>query len=91
MIQNFLGGLCLPIKKCCRLALSNLILFLFCDASQMSRFVHLKDFPEWLLKAQIILGEVMPLRKMDVRIRIIMRAYLGSRDFSWKRTGFRLR
>lgn len=45
----------------------------------MNSFVHLKCFLVWPLKAQTILGEVMPSNKIDIRIQII------SESFSWKR------
>lgn len=42
----------------------------------MNNFVHLKCFLELPPKAQIILGKVMPSRKIDIRIQITMRVFL---------------
>lgn len=36
----------------------------------MTNFVQIECSPEWPVKAQIIFGEVMPLRKIGTRISI---------------------
>jgi len=56
----------------------------------MNNFVHVKCFPEEPLKAQIILGKMMPFRKIVLKIRMMMRVYWRNRIFYWKRR-FRLR
>lgn len=54
-----------------QLVLRNLIPLLFEDTPQMNNFIQIKGYPEWSLKIQIILSEVMPFRKISARISIV--------------------
>lgn len=54
-----------------QLVLRNLIPLLFEDTPQMNNFIQIKGSPEWSLKIQIILSEVMPFRKISARISIV--------------------
>lgn len=54
----------------------------------MNKFEQVRYLPEWSQKAQIILSEAIQFRKVTMRISTV---HVRSRNFSWKRRGFRLR
>lgn len=93
LIKNFwsrisLGSLCTPLQNTAQRVWE--ILFPFSLSHLWNeQFCSSCMFPKWFLKAQIILGEVMPVRERCPRIRVGLRVHKRSRSFSWGR-GFRL-
>ena len=57
----------------------------------MNNLVHGKSFPKWLLQSPNFLGEIMPVREINICVDITVRKHEGSRCLAWKRHGFRLR
>lgn len=57
----------------------------------MNHDIQIKYSPEWPLKAQIILSEVMLYRKIGTRINIVKRVHTRSWSFTRQRRRFRLR